>query len=52
MHAHTERHNKEGTEASVQNPDKLQIIYRQEKKGMTQDEMFGWHHQLNGHEFE
>ena len=19
---------------------------------MTEDEMFGWHHQLNGHEFE
>ena len=24
----------------------------QEKKGVTEDEMFGWHHQLNGHEFE
>ena len=24
----------------------------QEKKGMTEDEMVGWHHQLNGHEFE
>ena len=24
----------------------------QEEKGMTEDEMFGWHHQLNGHEFE
>ena len=23
----------------------------QEKKGMTEDEMVGWHHQLNGHEF-
>ena len=23
-----------------------------EKKGMTEDEMFGWHHRLNGHEFE
>ena len=22
------------------------------KKGMTQDEMFEWHHRLNGHEFE
>lgn len=27
--AHTQRHNEEGTEASVQNPAKLQIIYRQ-----------------------
>ena len=25
---------------------------RQEKKGTTEDEMVGWHHQLNGHEFE
>ena len=25
---------------------------RQEEKGMTEDEMVGWHHQLNGHEFE
>jgi len=26
--------------------------WRQEKKGMTEDEMVGWHHRLNGHEFE
>ena len=26
--------------------------WRQEEKGMTEDEMAGWHHQLNGHEFE
>ena len=25
---------------------------RQEEKGMTEDEMCGWHQQLNGHEFE
>ena len=24
----------------------------QEEKGVTKDEMVGWHHQLNGHEFE
>ena len=24
----------------------------QEEKGMTEDEMAGWHHWLNGHEFE
>ena len=24
----------------------------QEKKGVTEDEMFGWHHQLNEHDFE
>ena len=23
----------------------------QEKKGMTEDEMVGWDHRLNGHEF-
>ena len=25
--------------------------WRQEEKGMTQDEMVGWHHRLYGHEF-
>ena len=25
--------------------------WRQEEKGMTEDEMVGWHHRLNGHEF-
>ena len=25
---------------------------RQEEKGTTEDEMVGWHHQLNGYEFE
>ena len=25
--------------------------WRWEEKGMTEDEMVGWHHQLNGHEF-
>ena len=24
----------------------------QEEKGMTEDEMVGWHYQLDGHEFE
>ena len=26
--------------------------WRQEEKGMTECEMAGWHHWLNGHEFE
>ena len=26
--------------------------WRQEEKGMTKDKMVGWHHWLNGHEFE
>ena len=27
-------------------------IEGQEEKGMTEDEMVGWHHKLNGHEFD
>ena len=26
--------------------------WKQEEKGITEDEMVGWHHWLNGHEFE
>ena len=26
--------------------------WKWEEKGMTEDEMVGWHHWLNGHEFE
>ena len=26
--------------------------WSQEEKGMTEDEMIGWHHQFDGHEFE
>ena len=26
--------------------------WKQEEKGMTEGEMVGWHHQVNGHEFE
>ena len=26
--------------------------WRQEEKGTTEDEMVGWHHWFNGHEFE
>ena len=26
--------------------------WRQEEKGTTEEEMVGWHHRLNGHEFE
>ena len=26
--------------------------WRQEEKGTTEDEMVGWHHRLNGHDFE
>ena len=27
-------------------------VSRPEEKGMTEDEMIGWHYQLDGHEFE
>jgi len=27
-------------------------IGRQEEKGTTEDKMVGWHHRLDGHEFE
>ena len=27
-------------------------IKGEEEKGMIEDEMVGWHHQLNGHEFQ
>ena len=30
----------------------LMLERGQEEKGLTEDEMVGWHHQLNGHEFE
>ena len=26
--------------------------WRQEEKGMTEDDMVGWHHRLDGYEFE
>ena len=26
--------------------------WRQEEKGTTEDEVVGWHHRLDGHEFE
>ena len=28
------------------------ILNRFQEKGMTEDEMVGWHHRLDGHEFE
>ena len=27
-------------------------MYAKSKKGSTEDKMVGWHHQLDGHEFE
>ena len=35
----------------MKNPD-ARKDWRPEEKGITEDEMAGWHHQLNGHEFE
>ena len=39
------------TDSLEKNPDAGKI-WRQEKKGKTEDEMVGWHHQIDGHEFE
>ena len=36
---------------SLEDPDAGKD-WRQEEKGMTEEEMVGWHHWLNGHEFE
>ena len=32
--------------------DSLEKTPMQEEKGTTEDEMVGWHHWLDGHEFE
>ena len=37
---------------SLENTLMLGGIGGQEEKGTTEDEMVGWHHRLNGHEFE
>ena len=47
----------EGSCFSLTAPQTLWILsawkdWRREEKGMTEDEMVGWHHWLNGHEFE
>ena len=39
------------TDSFEKNPDAGKD-WRQEEKGMTEDEMVGWHHWLNGREFE
>ena len=39
----------------VQRADSLEktlMLGKKEEKGTTEDEMVGWHHQLNEHEFE
>ena len=36
---------------SLENPDAGSDWGQEEEKGMTEDEMAGWHHQLDGHEF-
>ena len=30
----------------------FKVIYTYQEKGTPEDEMVGWHHRLNGHEFE
>ena len=39
------------TDSLVKDPD-AEKVWRQDEKGMTEDEMVEWHHQLDGHEFE
>ena len=39
------------SQLTVKDPDAGTDL-RQEEKGMIEDEMVGWHHQLHGHEFE
>ena len=36
----------------VRRVDSLEKTLMQEEKGVTDDEMVGWHHQLNGHDSE
>ena len=36
----------------VKDPTNAGKDWGQEKKGVTEDEMVGWHHRLNGREFE
>ena len=36
----------------VRRVDSLEKTLMLEEKGMTEDEMAGWHHQLDAHEFE
>ena len=40
-----------GRATSLEDPDAGKDR-RQEEKGTTEDEMVGWHHRLDGHEFE
>ena len=37
---------------TVHHPNCSLLMMTQEKTGMTEDDMFGWHRQLDGHEFE
>ena len=45
---HCRQRPKDYSKQMVDFPD----AWRQEEKGMTEDEMAGWHHRLSGHEFE
>ena len=44
-------HPRQRTDSFRKDPDAGKDC-RQEEKGTTEDEMVGWHHRLNGHEFE
>ena len=38
--------------SSLEKSQMLGKIEGRRRKGTTEDEMVGWHHQLNGHEYE
>ena len=42
----------ENLPAMQENLDSIPGLERSLEKGTTEDEMVGWHHQLDGHEFE
>ena len=54
MEAMAETLEERRAEALVELEDALDAgrDWGQEEKGMTEDEMARWHHQLDGHEFE
>ena len=42
----------DGKSRHIRRDPDAEKIWRQEEKGTTEDKMVGWHHWLNGHEFE
>ena len=51
-HLHTHTHTHTHAQPLLLAMKSIHANGKQEEKGMTEDEMAGWHHRLNGHEFE